>query len=81
MDASRTEAVQDEPSELLGLYRFMETCLGPGVSADKVAGGLVRQRPMDQASGAARAHPRARVRSSLDLAAGVQLVFEARLVP
>ena len=41
MDASQAEAVQDEPSELLDLYRFTDMCLGLGIPPDKVAGDFV----------------------------------------
>jgi hypothetical protein len=41
MDASQTDSAQDEPSELLDLYRFTTTCLGLGIPADKVAGDFV----------------------------------------
>ena len=41
MDVSQTDGAQDEPSELLDLYRFTTTCLGLGIPADKVAGDFV----------------------------------------
>ncbi len=41
MDGSQTEAAEDEPSELLDLYRFTATCLGLGIPEHKVAGDFV----------------------------------------
>lgn len=62
--ADQQDSQQDEPPELLDLFRFSSTCLALGIPQDKVAGDFLFGLESLRQSGVLRLEDLARVRAS-----------------